>query len=401
MIQNTSVRQTIGEALALVFFGNTRADNALHFAFAGKTELTFEDRGICAEYVYGITRYWRLLWEVIGSSPSETPESFEKLISAYAILMNKTDEGSAPDESMGKKIASARSRRVLRESIPDWLDERGERELGKIWDTTIASLNESPHHAIRVNTLKAAKEELMSRLARSGLSVRAVDQVPSALIMEKMPDLFRLEEFKNGLFEVQDCSSQLASLFINPEPGMRVIDACAGGGGKTLHIAALMQNRGKIVALDTDERKLAALQKRATKAGVRIIETRCITSTKTIKRLDSSAKILILDVPCSGTGVLRRNPDIKWRLTQDALARLIAEQKHILSYYTRMVKPGGRVLYSNCSVLGSEGEDQIRSFLNEKGSDFTLLKEKRIDPRDDHFDGFYMAVLERKTQTQA
>jgi 16S rRNA (cytosine967-C5)-methyltransferase len=155
-----------------------------------------------------------------------------------------------------------------------------------------------------------------------------------------------------------------------------------------------MQNRGRIIALDVDEEKLAELEKRARRASAGIIETRVIKSTKAIKRLTDSADRVLLDVPCSGTGVLRRNPDIKWRITPEDLARLLAEQQHLLSYYSRMVKPGGRLVYATCSVLPSEGEDQVRTFLQSFGDRFKLVDEKRLDPHTFGFDGFYMAALE-------
>jgi len=180
------------------------------------------------------------------------------------------------------------------------------------------------------------------------------------------------------------------------EPGQRVVDACAGAGGKSLYLAALMQNKGRIIALDPSVPRLAELRRRARRAGVFIIEARPIESMKTIKRLYDSADRLLLDVPCSGTGVLRRNPDLRWRLTPAMLDQLIAQQQQILHHYSRMVKPDGLILYTTCSLLKAEGEAQISRFLESHADAFSLLKEKRYSPSLDGFDGFYAAVLKRE-----
>jgi len=174
---------------------------------------------------------------------------------------------------------------------------------------------------------------------------------------------------------------------------MRVVDACAGSGGKTLHLAALMQNKGRIIAMDTFERKLEDLRKRASRAGADIIETRAITSTKVIKRLSGQADRLLLDVPCSGLGVLKRNPDTKLKLQPDDIDKVRKIQSEILASYPNMVKPGGLMVYATCSVLPSEDEEQVRNFLKNNSSNWDLLEEKRLWPATDGFGGFYMALL--------
>jgi 16S rRNA (cytosine967-C5)-methyltransferase len=166
--------------------------------------------------------------------------------------------------------------------------------------------------------------------------------VPSALRLKQRANLFGTDSYKAGLFEVQDAASQLIAPFLQPEPGMRVIDACAGGGGKALHLAAIMRNKGRILALDVHAWKLAELRKRASRAGVDIIEAREIEGSKTVKRLAQKAERVLLDVPCSGLGVLRRNPDAKWKLSDAEIDRLTALQAEILESYSRMVVPGGK-----------------------------------------------------------
>lgn len=175
---------------------------------------------------------------------------------------------------------------------------------------------------------------------------------------------------------------------------MRVIDACAGGGGKTLHLAALMQNKGKVLALDTVDWKLDELKKRAKRAGVGNIETRVIESSKSIKRLHESADRLLLDVPCSGLGVLRRNPDAKWKLSEKFLGEVRETQRKIVNDYSPMLKPGGLMVYSTCSILPSENEKQVESFINAHAGAYELLEQKHILPSEG-FDGFYMALIKR------
>ena len=174
---------------------------------------------------------------------------------------------------------------------------------------------------------------------------------------------------------------------------MKVVDACAGGGGKALHLAAMMRNKGKIHALDIHAWKLAELKKRAARAGADIIETREIEGSKTIKRLAAHADRLLLDVPCSGLGVLRRNPDSKWKLSAEEVDRLVALQAEILENYARMVKPGGKLVYATCSILPSENERQVQAFLARHGDVWQLEAELRRNPAQGGFDGFYAARL--------
>jgi 16S rRNA (cytosine967-C5)-methyltransferase len=174
---------------------------------------------------------------------------------------------------------------------------------------------------------------------------------------------------------------------------MRVIDACAGNGGKTLHLAALMQNKGRIIALDTDAKKLEQLRLRARRAGVSIIETRQIESSKTVKRLAQSADRVLLDVPCSGLGVLRRNPDTRWRLSPEHLNNIYGVQRDILERYGKLCKPDGKMVYATCSILPSENQQQVDSYINKVGEKYTLEASRSILPQDEGFDGFYMARL--------
>jgi 16S rRNA (cytosine967-C5)-methyltransferase len=195
------------------------------------------------------------------------------------------------------------------------------------------------------------------------------------------------------MFEIQDAGSQLIAPFLKPEPHMVVIDACAGGGGKTLHLAALMKNKGRIISMDTESWKLGELEKRAKRAGVTCVETQTIESPQTISKLTNTADRVLLDVPCSGLGVLKRNPDAKWKLSLNFIEKIKVLQQKILNDYSIMVKPGGLLVYSTCSLLPSENEKQVAAFL-ESQKDFQLLNEQTIYPSAG-FDGFYMALIKR------
>ena len=179
------------------------------------------------------------------------------------------------------------------------------------------------------------------------------------------------------MFEVQDASSQKVAALLDPRPGMRVVDACAGAGGKTLHISALMEGKGTITAMDIFSGKLEELKKRARRAGASNITPKVIEGSKTIKRMKESADRLLLDVPCSGLGVLRRNPDAKWKLTPEFIDSVTQTQAEILSSYSAMLKPGGRMVYSTCSVLPRENGMQVARFLTEN-SGYKLLEEHSL-----------------------
>jgi len=212
--------------------------------------------------------------------------------------------------------------------------------------------------------------------------------------LTKRKNVFITQAFKKGFFEVQDAASQMVAPLLDLKPGLRVADACAGAGGKSLHMAALMKNKGKIISMDIHEWKLKALKVRAARDGVDIIETKLIESNKTVKRLENTFDRILLDVPCSGLGVLRRNPDTKWKLSLEEIARLTDLQKEIISQYSKMSRVGGIMVYATCSILHRENEEQVQWFLNsEMGKNWTLKKEMRVWPHIDKFDGFYAAVL--------
>jgi 16S rRNA (cytosine967-C5)-methyltransferase len=284
--------------------------------------------------------------------------------------------------------------RVFKESIPDWLDKMGEEELGERWPEEIAALNQQAPVVLRANTLKTDVQKLKAKLEIEGVETTELPGYNNALQLVERKNIFTTDSFQEGNFEVQDASSQLVAEFLDVKPGMRVIDACAGAGGKTLHIASMMQNKGQIVAMDIYSGKLKELKKRAKRNGAHNIEPREITSSKVIKRMVASADRLLLDAPCSGLGVLKRNPDAKWKLQPGFIDEIKVIQQNILQDYNKMLKVGGIMVYATCSILPSENEKQVQTFL--KGnSNFELIEEKTISPSKSGYDGFYMAKLKK------
>ncbi|MCB0392126.1 MAG: methyltransferase domain-containing protein, partial [Bdellovibrionales bacterium] len=255
-------------------------------------------------------------------------------------------------------------------------------------------LNEQAPVFLRINSLKTNQEKLIEDLYKEEIETEIIPN-SEAIKLQVRKNVFITKAFKDGMFEVQDIGSQKISQFLNPQPGDKVIDACAGAGGKSLHMANLMQNKGKILSLDIHEWKLKELRKRARRNSIDIIECREITSQKVIKRLQSKADKLLLDVPCSGLGVLKRNPDTKWKVKQETLDDLRKTQAYILENYSQMVKPGGEMVYATCSVLPSENEKQIEAFLEKHSGEWHLLNQESLAPKSEFNDGFYMAKLKR------
>lgn len=387
--------EAVIQSLRLIFEENKYADKVIEKVLKQNSRWGSRDRRFIAETTYDIVRWYRWFRELAQSKGTD----FWKLLGVWCILSGvdlpawEEFDGLSPEAVREREKRTMYSRKI-RESIPDWLDEVGEKELGKDkWESELSALNEMAPVVLRTNTLKVTKAELQSRLEEEGIETIAPDSYPDALVLKERQNIFGSPCFKEGLFEVQDAGSQVISPFLRIAPGMRVIDACAGAGGKTLHLAALMKNKGRMVAMDTEAWKLEELQKRARRAGVSNMEAKVIESGKTIKRQANSADRLLLDVPCSGIGVLKRNPDAKWKLSLEFIEKIRDLQQHIIRDYCDMLKPGGLMVYSTCSILPSENEKQVQQFLSENNR-FELVEEKHILPSEG-FDGFYMALLKR------
>ena len=387
------------DSLNYIYNDGLYADKVVEKTLKRDSRWGARDRKFIAETVYDCVRWKRLYNEIAGTKDHFTQENLWKIFSVWAVLKGIAlpdwrQFEDTPVRRIKGKFDELQSQRVFRESIPDWLDQLGEKELGKQWEKELSALNEQAAVILRANTLKTTKEDLQKVLLENEIETQFIKGHPDALQLTERKNIFTTEAFKKGFFEVQDASSQMVAQYLEVSPGMRVVDACAGAGGKTLHLAALMQNKGQIIALDIYENKLKELKRRAKRAGAHNIEPRHIDSTKVIKKLYNNVDRVLIDAPCSGLGVLRRNPDAKWKLQLEFIDEIKKTQAEILNSYAKMVKVGGKLVYATCSILPSENENQVQYFL-ESHKDFKFIAEKKILPSVSGYDGFYMALLER------
>lgn len=392
------------DALDLIFNQGEYADKVIEKTLKRDKRWGSRDRGFIAETTYEIVRWKRLYAEIADVKAPFSRENLFRMFAVWAVLRGISlpdwkQFPSVPTRRIKGKFDELSKIRKYRESIPDWLDELGEKELGKKWDAEIHALNQQAPVVLRANTLKTTKTGLKEKLSEENIEAITLKNYPDAIQLEERGNVFNTKAFKDGFFEIQDASSQLVAPFLDVKPGMRIVDACAGAGGKSLHLAALMENKGQIIALDIFANKLKELKRRAKRAGAHNIEPRHIDSTKVIKKLHGKADRVLIDAPCSGLGVLSRNPDAKWKLQLEFLEDLKKTQAGILDDYAKMLKPGGKMVYATCSILPSENKEQVKAFLKrETGKDFVLEKEKTILSSKSGYDGFYMALLERKKE---
>ncbi|MEZ4871570.1 MAG: methyltransferase domain-containing protein [Bdellovibrionales bacterium] len=351
------------------------------------------DRKFFAQTVYDIVRWYRKITEAL---PTSLRANHWAVLEAWFILQGY-DYPEMNDFPRLKKEAlesqfDRQNQFAILASYPDWMVEKLNEELGaEKCERILTAMNQSAEIFLRCNELQGSREQLVKELEAEGISVRIVPESPSALMLNQRKNVFITKAFKRGAFEVQDLGSQAIAPLLEVEPGQRVLDACAGAGGKSLHLAQLMNNKGKVVATDIHERKLQQLKKRAKRNRIDLVESRLV-DRKWTKRQKGKFDRLLLDVPCSGLGVIKRNPDTKWKLTPDRLPELLEVQRQILLDHHNVVKPGGKMVYATCSVLPSENQDQVRWFLKDH-PEWELEEELILTP--DHFlgDGFYAARL--------
>ncbi len=389
------------DSLHLIFNQNKKADKVLKQTLKRDKRWGSRDRSFIAETTYDIVRWKRLYAEIAEVKEPFDRSNLFRIFVVWATLRGiklpdwPQFEGTPTRKIKGRFDELSKIRRV-RESIPDWLDELGKEALGKRWELELKALNQLADVILRVNTLKTSVKDVQDALASENIETETIKGYPTALKLVERANVFTTKAFKDGWFEVQDASSQKVTQLLSPEPGMRIVDACAGAGGKSLHIATLMENKGQVIALDIYDNKLQELKRRARRNGIHNIETRLIESSKTIKKLLNKADKVLIDAPCTGLGVLKRNPDTKWKLKPDFVDEIVQTQKELLDSYSRMVKPGGELVYATCSILPAENEQQIKDFLTrDSGKEFTLLEEEIVSPHKSGFDGFYMALLKR------
>ena len=385
------------------FNHNFYADKTIEKILKSDKRWGSRDRGFIAETSYEIIR-----WKRLYSQISETKSPYKygelwKMFSVWAVLKgiqlpNWKEFENTPTRRIKGKFDSLVKIRKFRESIPDWLDRTGCDELGENrWTSELSALNEKANVIIRANSLKTNVNDLKKELQKEDIQVEKINGFPEALKLRERKNLFKTKAFQNGYFELQDASSQLVAPFLKAEKGMKICDVCAGAGGKTLHLSAITENKGQIIAMDIFKNKLFELKRRAKRNNAFNIETRLIENNKSIKRLHGKIDRLLIDAPCSGLGVLRRNPDSKWKLSQNFLDKIKDTQQEILKKYSPMLKENGKLVYATCSILPSENELQIKRFLKtEQGKKFKVEDEKKISPAQSGFDGFYMARLSFK-----
>jgi 16S rRNA (cytosine967-C5)-methyltransferase len=384
-------------ALGDIFARNQHAEQVVDARLKANRKWGARDRRLFAESVYENVRWWRLNWNLAGLPDAEcllpeaiTEERVRTLWEAYWVRHEATP--TSPQASQTEELPLA-----IRASVPDWLFELGSKEFGAEWPGLLAALNQPADVFLRANSLHTTAGALKADLGLQGIEADEVPGLPDALRLKERRKLGNSTAFCNGLFEIQDAASQHVAPLLQVEPGQTVIDACCGAGGKTLHLAALMRNKGRILALDVRDKPLHALAERAKRGSISIIELGVLDKEQVHADLFNSADRVLLDVPCSGLGTLRRSADVKWKMTAKEVARLVRVQARILSDYSQFVKPGGKLVYATCSFLPDENERQIQAFLAERGAAWTLEEEIHLRPDREGFDGFYAARLKRNS----
>ena len=323
-----------------------------------------------------------------------------------SVLVEAIRTSKVPESILGDPVARMSLEYSLApEIVREWVERFG----GVVAEELCKASNTPAPTTIRVNSLRCTREECQAALAREGVSSVPTRFSPAGLILEKRVNAGALESYRGGMFEMQDEGSQIISMLANPAPGSVVVDACAGAGGKSLHMAALMQGQGTIHALDSDAARLRSLRARALRSGADIIRD-SVAGVETDPALDGAADVLLVDAPCSGVGTYRRNPGAKSGFSEKSSASLSELQTALLERYCRVVKPGGRLVYATCTLLRRENEDVVERFL-EKHAGFHLIPAPDIVgslgipqksspymlllPHETGTDGFFAAVLER------
>ncbi|HEY4136000.1 MAG TPA: RsmB/NOP family class I SAM-dependent RNA methyltransferase [Alphaproteobacteria bacterium] len=360
------------------------ADAVVSAWFRERRHVSADDRGQIVELLYALLRHHaRLGWWLAKHECPVTPRG--RLLAWLAI-----DEGKTLDQVDalfdGRKFAPAvltdQERMLLarlqgctidhpampdevRGECPPWAAPYLRRRFGDSFQREMTALLTTPPLDLRVNPLKSTPEEALRALRRLGLPAEATRMAPYGIRVNERPSLSDLPMLKNGEVEIQDEGSQLVAMLVGARPGERVVDFCAGTGGKTLAIAAQMENKGHVMACDVLANRLARAAERFRRAGLHNIETKPLSSERDpwVKRHKGNFDRVLVDAPCSGTGTWRRNPDARWRSLGSGLDSLLPLQASILTSAARLVKPGGRFVYATCSLLPEENEEQVAAFL--------------------------------------
>ena len=415
------------------------ADAVMSAHFRARRYIGSKDRNSVAETVYAILRrHARLGWWLEREGHEPTPRA---RVIANAILGEGKRADTVDELFSGGKFAPAslspEERKLtraldthtldhpampecVRVECPPWAEQPMRGALGDRFGQEMKALLEPAPLDLRVNMVKASRDSAKAALDKAGIAAEPTRWSPLGLRIKGRPPLATVDAFKNGLVEIQDEGSQLVAVAVAPKPGHQVVDFCAGAGGKTLALAAMMNNKGRVVACDVLDKRLKRAAERFRRAGLHNIEPHPLTSERDpwVKRHKRKFDRVLVDAPCSGTGTWRRNPDSRWRPLGPGLEQLVPLQANILDSAARLVKPGGRLVYATCSLLPEENENQIAAFL-ETHPDFTVkpvaevwAEENagpvpaegpylRLSPGKHDTDGFFAAVLERKVEEDA
>lgn len=423
------------DALQQVLAFTSPADAALKQYMKNRRYIGAKDRSEITRRVYHVLRHkGSLSWWITQNGGTPTPRAlslmslrFEKNMPAssigelcdggdYAPANLTANEIRILEATEGKPLAQAAMPDWDRMNYPRWMDAHVKEAFGDNAEAEMSALHREATTDIRVNTLHADREAMLKELQKAGIGCEPTLYSPIALRLSARLPLHTLPVFKQGWFEIQDEASQLAALLAGAKPGQKVMDLCAGAGGKSLALAACMKNEGRLLALDTSEPRITECKLRMRRAGVHNGQTKLIASESDdfLKRHRDSADIVLLDVPCTGTGTWRRNPDLIWRYGENNLKQLLEVQQRIFTAGAKLVKPGGRLAYLTCSFLKCENEDQVSTFLNahpnfEMIPVATLWSEAlgtpcpisqpalRLSPSTNHCDGFFGCYLQRKS----
>jgi 16S rRNA (cytosine967-C5)-methyltransferase len=405
------------EAATLACKLDRPADTVLSEFFRNNRGLGSHDRPFVADTVFSVLRNKRLLETIV---PDADPRrlvlaSLLKLqglsIKALEPLIGRSDQAWL---LAAKRSATDELPPAVRLSLPDWLWQRLETQYGDEEAIRLGrSLLEPAPLDLRVNTLMANREDVIEALAAQGIDAIATPYSPFGIRLQSKPALNRNDLFLSGKIEVQDEGSQLVGLLVAPARRQMAVDFCAGAGGKTLMLGAMMHNQGRLYAFDVSTKRLESLKQRLKRSGLSNVHPQMIGSERDprIKRLAGKIDRVLVDAPCSGLGTLRRNPDMKWRQSPESVDELAAKQRRILAASSQLLKPGGRLVYATCSLLAEENEAVVNDFLTAQEGRFRLLDCQsilveqgvslpastflRVLPDSHHCDGFFGAVLER------
>jgi 16S rRNA (cytosine967-C5)-methyltransferase len=394
------------------------ADATTSRFFRAHPKLGHGERGVIAEAVFAVLRR-RMEFAHLAESGSGSPARRLTLLglmqtAGRTALKPFVSEAEGEWLERVSKIDPASLPQRIRMNLPDWIYEA----LAKRFEPDelvqlAASLNYPAPLDLRSNPIKASRDEVLEALEKAGIDGGAMPYAPFGVRVDGKPPLTKLDAFQNGWIEVQDEGSQLLCSLVAPRRGEMIVDFCAGAGGKTLALGAMMRSTGRLYAFDISERRLTKLKPRLARSGLSNVNPVLIDSEHDakIKRLAGKIDRVLVDAPCSGLGTLRRNPDLKWRQSPESIGELTPKQTSILASAARLVKKGGRLVYATCSILDAENEAVVAQFLADH-PEFALvpardvLAEQRIDldtgdylslwPHRHATDGFFAAVLERR-----